>query len=654
MTLRRPTRVVAAALAAAAATLLCAAPAYAAEGRIVTVGSDGGTIDVVFTATGLAGGQTIDQQSVVLQLQGRTIPADVKAATTEAVRSTSVLVMDTSGSMAGDRIATAKSAAKSYLAAVPSSTVVGLVTFADAAQERIPPTTNRSALIAAIDSLQADGDTALYDGVTLGVKAAGATGARSVLVLSDGADTSSKTSPTPTVNAIKKSGVVLDVVSIGTDSKQVAGLQRLADAGRGQVIASNNLDVVTAAFDSAAQSVSSQVAITAQLPTDLAGTSGNVTVNASASGDPISATAFVSIPEDAGESTTVTDFGPAAVPPPSDLISRLTQPWVLAVAALLLFIGLAMLLAIALRTSDERRDPQRKVSRRLSIYTLSGRQAVKESETSNALGTSGIARTAVDLANRVVSKRDFESVLGERLERAAVPLKPAEWMLLHVGATIGGGLLVLLLSGGSFIGALIGIIIGAVLPFGYLVVKESRRTSAFMEQIPDTLQLIAGSLSTGYSLPQAIDAAARDAAPPVSTEFDRALVEARLGVPIEDALEGVAHRMRSVDFAWVVMAIRIQREVGGNLSEVLNTTAATLRDRERLRRQVQVLSAEGRLSAWILGGLPIVFALYLALARPDYLRPLYTTLLGWAMVALAAILMVVGILWLRKAVKVEV
>jgi tight adherence protein B len=155
-------------------------------------------------------------------------------------------------------------------------------------------------------------------------------------------------------------------------------------------------------------------------------------------------------------------------------------------------------------------------------------------------------------------------------------------------------------------------------------------------------------------MPQAIDTVVREGSPPISTEFNRALVESRLGVPVEDALDGIADRMKSVDFAWVVMAIRIQREVGGNLAEVLTTVAATLRERERLRRQVLVLSAEGRLSAWILAGLPVVFALYLVLVRPDYLEPLITTILGWFLIGVGLILLVVGGLWLRKVVKVEV
>ena len=130
-------------------------------------------------------------------------------------------------------------------------------------------------------------------------------------------------------------------------------------------------------------------------------------------------------------------------------------------------------------------------------------------------------------------------------------------------------LVLLLVSGGKILWTVVGLAAVLGLPSLYLGVKESRRTAAFLAQLPDTLQLLAGSLSAGYSLPQAVDTVVREGHDPIAGEFNRALVEARLGVPIEDALEGVADRMGSKDFAWVVMAIRIQREVGGNLAELL-------------------------------------------------------------------------------------
>jgi tight adherence protein B len=168
------------------------------------------------------------------------------------------------------------------------------------------------------------------------------------------------------------------------------------------------------------------------------------------------------------------------------------------------------------------------------------------------------------------------------------------------------------------------------------------------------LTLLASSLSTGFSLPQAIDAVVRDAAHPTGKEFGRALAETRIGADLEDSLDRLAHRMGSTNLEWTTMAIRIQRQVGGSLAETLRTTAVTLRDRESLKRHVQSLSADGRLSAYILIALPIVLFLYMYLTNPSYLALLWTTALGLGMSAFAVVSMGIGIFWMRKTVEVRV
>jgi tight adherence protein B len=127
-----------------------------------------------------------------------------------------------------------------------------------------------------------------------------------------------------------------------------------------------------------------------------------------------------------------------------------------------------------------------------------------------------------------------------------------------------------------------------------------------------------------------------------------------LGVPIEDALTDVANRMDSRDFLWVVMAVSINRRVGGNLADVLRTVSKTLRERERVRRQVKALTAEGRLSAIILGSLPFVMAAYMLLVRPEYIGLLFSNVIGWAMTLVAIVLLIVGVLWMRKQIQLEV
>jgi tight adherence protein B len=168
------------------------------------------------------------------------------------------------------------------------------------------------------------------------------------------------------------------------------------------------------------------------------------------------------------------------------------------------------------------------------------------------------------------------------------------------------------------------------------------------------LTLVASSLSTGFSLLQALDAVAKDAAEPAAKEFSRALAETRIGAEITDSLDRMADRTGSVNMRWTTMAIKIQREVGGNLAETLRTTAKTLREREELRRHVRALSAEGRLSAYILIALPIGIFLYTMKTNRAYIELLWTRPMGWGMLAGGLISLVIGVFWMRKVVDVQV
>ena len=181
------------------------------------------------------------------------------------------------------------------------------------------------------------------------------------------------------------------------------------------------------------------------------------------------------------------------------------------------------------------------------------------------------------------------------------------------------------------VAAAIGAGAGWALPTVGLRLLASRRARAFEQVLPDVLMLVATSLKSGFGLPQALDAVAKDAAEPAGKEFSRALAETRIGTDVSDALDHMAARMDSTAMRWAVMAIRIQREVGGNLADTLLTTAKTLRERASLRRQVSTLSAEGRLSAYILIALPVGVFFYMLAVNYDYISLLWTQLLGIVM-----------------------
>jgi len=260
-----------------------------------------------------------------------------------------------------------------------------------------------------------------------------------------------------------------------------------------------------------------------------------------------------------------------------------------------------------------------------------------------------------EAATRMLSRnRGLEERIGLRLEGAGSELRPAEWLLVHSGIAVGTTVLCLLLSGGGLLLGLIGLAFGVFGPWVYLGFRRGRRRKAFNAALPDALQLMAGALEAGLSLSQSADAIVKEGIEPIASEFRRALVETRLGVSLEDALDGVAERLQSEDLGWVVMAIRIQRPIGGNLAELLATVASTMREREYMRRQVAALAAEGKLSAYVLGGLPPAFLLYLLVSNRDYVMPLFTTPMGLTMLVGAGLLLAVGVFWMSKMVKVEV
>ncbi|MFN2625042.1 MAG: type II secretion system F family protein, partial [Mycobacteriales bacterium] len=622
-----------------------AQPQPGASGRISDIRVSGATIRLVFSVPGLAPGATVDPGTVGVRLNGKSVPATAASAATGTLRRTAVLVLDTSGSMRGAGIAGAKAAALAFLAAVPADVGVGLVAFADQPRVVVAPTARRAAVRNAVAALTPSGETSLYDAVLLGVRTVGTTGARSLLVLSDGGDTTSVATASQAVQAVAASGVSIDAVAFRTSESVSGVLTQIATAAHGRVVGATSAADIGQAFTATAREISNQVLVTATLPPNAP--SGQVTIDVSARvGEATVADSAVTLLSAA----TIAPTRAAGPVPVAAKSTALSSHLALGAALLLLFLGIAGALAVAIASMTNRESGR--VRRRLSGYGATPRRPT--STEPSALGESAVARSAVEFADRVVRSRGLETRITEQLETAGLPLRAAEWLLIQVGTPIGLAVLLLLLSGGAPGTALLGLVVGAGAPLAFLRIKASRREGAFLAQLPDTLQLVAGSLSAGYSFPQAIDTVVREGAQPIAGEFAKAIVESRLGVPMEDALSSIALRMRSEDFSWVVMAVRIQREVGGNLAEVLTNVAATMRERERLRRQVKVLSAEGRLSAWILGLLPVLFAGYLVTVRPGYLSPLFTDPMGIVMIGGMTIALAVGAFWLRKVVRVDV
>jgi tight adherence protein B len=328
------------------------------------------------------------------------------------------------------------------------------------------------------------------------------------------------------------------------------------------------------------------------------------------------------------------------------------QAWILSLAMLAIFLGLGgLVVALAMPNHVSRR--QRQVESIEGYSTGAGSSPADERSAVTAISAS-----LVNLGDKVMDGRSSTPKTQRLLERADLPLRPGEWAVLRVMAVVvgvAGGML--LLHGeavSTFIGAFLGGLVGVIGPAFFLKFSASRRSKKFEGQLPDVLTLVASSLSTGFSLLQSLDAVARDAAQPSAKEFARALAETRIGADLNDSLDHLADRMESTNLRWTNMAINIQRQVGGNLGETLRTTAATLRDREALSRHVKALSAEGKLSAYILIALPIGVFLFMLVGNRAYVELLWTRMIGIGMLVAALISMAIGVFWMNKVVKVEI
>jgi len=280
---------------------------------------------------------------------------------------------------------------------------------------------------------------------------------------------------------------------------------------------------------------------------------------------------------------------------------------------------------------------------------LSGREPSLQAQLDRH-GGSPITAFALRAAHRAMSQ-ERRTRTETLLQVAGLPFRPAEWLVLKVSVSTALGTVCLVLF--PSLAFLAGWVLGWAGLSMYARARAGIRRRRFAEDLPDTLQLVAGSLRSGFSLAASLDAASQHAREPMAGEFKRALARERVGAALEDSLDDAAVRMRNQDFGWVVIAIRIQREVGGNLADILQATVETLRERLYLKRQVKALSAEGRLSAYILLALPFLVGGWATWRNPEYASLLWTTTMGLVMLAIGVVLMAVGCIWLRAVVRIE-
>lgn len=555
-----------------------------------------------------------------------------------------VLVLDTSGSMrAGGRLEQAKIAARQFVERKLPNDQIALVAFANEPRVAVNFTGDPAPLVAAIDALQPAGETALWDGVRVGsnLLTDRADLLPYLVVLSDGADTVSASSAADAFGAARSAQAgVFSIAITGSGESDVAALRSLADATGGtfaetgdasdlgriyadlQGVLQNQYDI---SWTSAVRAESLEVS----LKVGDAVAAGSTAVNSVSLGTAVQPR-VVEVPSI-----------------PGFLVER--GPYVIALlaglAAALLGVGFVLF-----------RREGRALDEVLQVYTggagalgVPGGGGVDEVDRSLVPES---VRRAVERTAELAGGGGALARLDTKLDQADLKLRAQEAILFFGGAMVLVAVFGLAL-GGPLV-ALAALLVGGLAPVALLNQLGSRRRKAFTGQLPDTLQLLASSLRAGYSLLQGLDAVAEEVDEPMGRELRRVVLETRLGRDMELALGDLAGRMQSRDFDWVVMAIRIQREVGGNLAELLTSVAETMISRERLRREVSALTAEGRLSAIIVGALPLVIGLAISVLNPGYINALFTTTLGRAMVLGATVLTLVGFAWMKKTIEIEV
>jgi Flp pilus assembly protein TadB len=536
-------------------------------------------------------------------------PAGVaRAAAAPGVKAAPVvmILLDTQGLTPGKRIREERQAALSYLAALPAGVRAGLITFNTSWQLRVAPTADRRLLARALGAVRVAGaaSTGIYAAISAAesVLSQRAAGPGRLLVLSN-AENVPRRVMTPPVPA--------DVVRWHYD-----GDDNMAELGA------------------------------------LASGSGGHIVN-----PPLAASL-------------------AAVfrhPAPAGRASRtraVRVPWLLAAGMACAFLATLLVALLLLRplapggarriaARIERYGPQHAPaqSHRAGPHRAGphragpGRAGPDQEEPDHEAAA---VQTALGLASSMLRSTRTERGLAQRLDHAGIGRSPAEWTVLAActGVVLAGALT--LLTGSVLLGIPAGGLLAWLAMRLVLSLRTARRRAAFGEQLPEVLRLIAGSLQSGFSLPQAVDSVVREDSQPAAGELSRALAEVRVGADLGDALTRVADRMDSADLHLTVMAVRIQREVGGNLAEVLHNSVGTMRERAFLRRQVRALSAEGRMSAYILLALPFLVGTWFFYVDPAYMRLLYTTVPGLLMLAGSGLLILVGVLWMRKLIDIEV
>lgn len=562
-----------------------------------------------------------------------------------------VLAIDTSEATAGGTLDAAKAASEAFIDNMRPQDLVAIVGFGEEVSVFTGFTGNATALKIALAQLEPAGPSRLYDGVVRASDLYGSVGTeatleRNLIVLTGSADDASVATLEDAAAAVSDQSLTVYGVALSGTEFDTSGVRTLANADYLETPDPAELATLYGAIQ---RSLDNRVVLTFTA-TEAAPRDVTFEVRYQQA----SASQVVTVPGFIVNPRSTTTLPPTyAVAQPGAAESASPSPGTLRLISVLTMAAAIALLVVVVgfgRSSDA-------VSRRLS--SLSGRRfarpgtEVVEGEPRGVLQRIPFLSRFASQAEEVAESQGLLQPIANMLEQANILWRPGEVVAGALAVAAVSSILVAVFQGSALVGVVAFVILVLVIAAGLRLVA-SREKARFVDQMPGTLGLLATSLRSGQSFLQALEAVASEAPEPTSREYQRAVAEVRLGRPIGAAIRAIAERMDSEDFEWVVMATDIQREVGGNLAEVLDIVADTMLQRNRLRREVKALSAEGRISAIVLGGLPVFIFLFLFTSNRSYLEPLVDRTAGWIMIGVAIGSMIAAFAWLRKIVNIEV
>jgi tight adherence protein B len=544
-----------------------------------------------------------------------------------------VLVVDSSDSMAGRPIAAAMTAGQAFAARRSPNQQFALVTFNASPKVALPFTTSPANIGAALATPpQLAYGTQIYDAIGQGLDLLERAGIESgsIVLLSDGADTGSRTPQTAVLDRARLAHVRLFTVGLRSSKFDAKTLQSLAPAGGGAYAEASSPADLAPLFDKLGSELAREYLLQYK---SLAGPEKQVDVNVHVAGAGAARTAYM---------TPALPIGPPAAPYHKSLATKIwTSIFAMILIALLCAGGLAYALSSVLRPGSS--ELRRRVS---NFVTLSSTERVRGNAGRTML--TGVLDDAEGSLGRWRLWEQFE----EEVAIAEIKMSPIRIVAAAVSGTIVLAILLVLVFGSVLVGALA--LFVPLFVRGWVKRKLRTKRKRFAEQLPDSLDMLASALRAGHSLVGALSVVVEGSPEPMKSELARVVADEQLGVPLEDALEVVVRRMDNKDLEQVALVAKLQRDMGGNAAEVIDRVTETVRERFELRRLINTLTAQGRMSRWIVSLLPVGLFLLISVLNRHYFHPLWSHQAGRVLVVLAVLMGLTGSWVIKRIVEIKV